>query len=159
MPENERMVEELQAQLATLQQTVSTLMLRFGEQEQELSTLHDIVMDLTERRQPGPAPAKAAASAGLPGSDTPVVITPALREVLRLIHSGDVAAAKQSLAGIPAEERNAYPAVLAIVAAAMCVASDDYTRAASALDKARQLTGDPRLLRIAELVEQRLPKG
>ena len=67
--------------------------------------------------------------------------------------------AKRILAAMPAEERNSQPAVLALAAAALCITRDDYVNALSALGKARQLTEDPRVLRIIELTTAQVPQG
>lgn len=150
-------ISELKQRLASLEKSMSTLLLRFGEQEQELLNLSQLVMAL----QGGSAPSLAAGEsvvtrpAAAPAERLP--LSPAMGNVLKLIHSGQAEEAKKALAAIPAEERNAQPAVLAIAAAALCIARDDYANALTALGKARQLTDDTRLLRIIDLVAQKVP--
>jgi hypothetical protein len=159
-------LRELQQRLAALEKGMSTLLLRFGEQEQELLNLSQIVMALQDGAAAESMPASGATPAAAAPTPVPpapavpaerIALTPEMGNVLKLIHAGQADEAKKALAAIPAEERNKQPAVLAIAAAALCIARDDYKNAFTALGKARQLTDDPRLLRIIELVGQKVP--
>lgn len=157
-------VHELQARLEALEKSMSTLLLRFGEQEQELINLAQIVMAIQERELEAAASAPPSPAAAASGTETAaaapparIPISPAMGNVLKLIHAGQAEEAKTALAAIPAAERNAQPAVLGITAAALCISRGDFANALTALGKARQLTDDPRMLRIVELIAQKIP--
>jgi hypothetical protein len=147
----------LQQRVQSLERDMSTLLLRFGEQEQELLNLSQIVMAM-QSGDAAPAPAAAPPTAELAPRER-VALSPAMGSVLKLIVSGQAEAAKKALGGISADERNAQPAVLAVTAGALCIGRADYANARTALDKARQLTDDPRLLRIVEMVAARVPEA
>jgi len=141
-------VESLEAQINAHQSELAAL-------RRELETQRE---QYAASQSASPAIAVQAAPAAAPMA-TRVPITPAMANVLKLIHSGQAEEAKRALSAIPAGERNANPAVLALAAAALCIARDDFANALSALGKARQLTDDPRLLRIVELTEAQVPRA
>ena len=74
-------------------------------------------------------------------------------EVIGLIHQGQGDEAQRRLQALPSEELAEQPAVVAIAAAALCTQRDDYASALRALERARELTDDPRLLKVIQLVE------
>ena len=141
-------------QLRDLSAHVERLEAQINEHQSELQGLRRELDTL----RVAPPPAAAAPVAAVAAAHPRVPITPALANVLKLIHAGQAEEAKRALAAIPAAERNANPAVLAIAAAALCIARDDYANALNALHKARQLTDDPRLLRIVELTTAQVPQ-
>jgi hypothetical protein len=143
-------------QLRDLAAHVERLEAQINEHQSELTGLRRELETL--RTAPPAAPPAAAAAPEAAAQRPRVPITPAMANVLKLVHAGQAEEAKRALAAIPAEERNANPAVLAIAAAALCIARDDFTNALTALNKARQLTDDPRLLRIVELTASQVPQ-
>jgi hypothetical protein len=142
-------------QLRDLAAHMERLEAQVDAQQDEIAALRREV----EHRRTDAAAATPAAAAAAPSPAARVPITPAMANVLKLIHSGEAEEAKRALASIPAAERNANPAVLALAAAALCIARDDYANALTALNKAKQLTDDPRLLRIVELTAAQVPAG
>lgn len=147
-------------QLRDLSAHVERLEAQINAHQSELSGLQRELERMREERSAAQAaPIPHAPDAPPPAPRPGVPITPAMANVLKLIHTGQAEEAKRALGAIPAEERNANPAVLAIAAAALCIARDDFASALSALGKARQLTDDPRLLHIVELTAAQVPQA
>ena len=129
---------------------------RLSAVEQQLAALQDVVEQTCERvariesrLEEGPLGewgrgAEVEASAPL--------VSPRLAEVVRLVHAGEAEEAQRRLRAIPEEELSAQPAVVALVASALFVQRGDFEAALRALERARSLTDDPRLLRIIQLV-------
>lgn len=80
-------------------------------------------------------------------------ISPGMLEVIGLIHEGEGDEAQRRLQALPGAELEEQPAVVAIAAAALCTQRNDYSSALQALKRARELTDDPRLLKVIHLVE------
>lgn len=96
---------------------------------------------------------------GIPSGDEACLsaaIPDKMRNVIRLLQSGDADAAQQELRSIPEEELAEDPAAVAIVAAALCAQRGDMTQALKALDHAKGLTNDERLLRVMERIRTQL---
>lgn len=83
-------------------------------------------------------------------------ISPSMRNVIRLVHNGDADTAQRELRSIPEDELSANPATVAIVAAAMCAQRGEMAQALKALDHARGLTRDERLLTVMEHIRAQL---
>lgn len=137
-------VGQLQTELRDLQQRVDSLSARLDGLAPQKSTTP----------QPAGSEAPAADSAETPSVHTPALITPGLAEAVRLVHTGQGEQAQRMLQSLPAEELAAQPAVVALVAAALCVQRGDPTAGLKALRRAKELTQDPRLLKAIRLVEQ-----
>jgi hypothetical protein len=80
-------------------------------------------------------------------------ISPGMLEVISLIHGGEGDEAQRRLQALPGAELEEQPAVVAIAAAALFAQRDDYSSALHTLQRARELTDDPRLLKVIQLVE------
>jgi hypothetical protein len=86
----------------------------------------------------------------------PRKISPGLVDVIKLIAVGQGDEAHRKMRELPAEELREQPAVVALVAAALCVQRGDYSSGLTALTKARSLTDDARLLRVMQAIESQI---
>jgi len=134
-PELERRLSAVEEQLAALQALVEQTYERMAQIE--------------SRIEEGLAHESARGSAE--GGRGPAV-SPRMAEVVQLVHEGQGEEAQRRLRAIPEEELSAQPAVVALVASALFVQRGDFEAALKALERARTLTDDPRLLRIIQMV-------
>jgi hypothetical protein len=86
----------------------------------------------------------------------PRVITPGLAAVIRLIAVGQAEEAHKAMRELPQEELAEQPAVVTLAVAALCVQKGDYAAGLKALERARSMTDDSRLLRVIQAVEAQL---
>jgi len=134
-PELEQRLSAVEEQLAAIQALVEQTHERMAQIE---SRFEEGL--LRERGRSGEAQAGAPA------------VSPRMAEVVQLVHEGQGEEAQRRLRAIPEEELSAQPAVVALVASALFVQRGDFEAALKALERARTLTDDPRLLRIIQLV-------
>jgi len=80
-------------------------------------------------------------------------ISTGMAAIVRLIAHGDAEAAQRRLHKLPEEELARQPAVVALVAAALFVERGDFAAGLKAIARARQLTDDPRLVKLTTLIE------
>lgn len=140
----------LGVRLGQLEQRVEELAERLDNAISSLVKLTQVVRSLR---------AGSAASASPAGTGESAELSPRMLEVVRLILAGSLEEAQGRLQAIPAEERNAQPAVVALAAAAMCLQRGDYATATKALERARSFSRDPRLDRVLEKVAERAQAG
>jgi TolA-binding protein len=81
-------------------------------------------------------------------------ISAGMSAIIRLIARGEAETAQQKLHKLPEEELARQPAVVALVAAALFVERGDYSAGLKAVARARQLTNDPRLVKLTQLIER-----
>ena len=81
-----------------------------------------------------------------------IAITPSIANVIELVRRGESEQAQRELQALPAEEIAGHPAAVALVAAALCIQRGDVPSGLEALERARELTDDPRLLKVLALV-------
>lgn len=143
--------------------TASEMQRRLDVLEHRISELEARLAELAERLASALAPPGAAAAARVtdappaaaePAPQLGAKITPELARVIRLVQQGEGDSAQRELRRIPEEELARQPEVVALVAAALCVQRGDYATGLKALERARTLTDDPRLLRVMQLIEE-----
>jgi hypothetical protein len=134
-PDVERRLSAVEEQLAALQALV----------EQTYERMAQIESRIEEGLAHEPARGSAEGGRG-------PAVSPRMAEVVQLVHEGQGEEAQRRLRAIPEEELSAQPAVVALVASALFVQRGDFEAALKALERARTLTDDPRLLRIIQMV-------
>ncbi len=140
----------LQPQLAALEARIAELEARLAELAARVEPV--LLQHAAQAPHPGGAAPDPAAAAQAP--PLPAKITPELARVIRLVQQGQGDEAQRELRRIPDEQLAQQPEVVALVAAALCVQRGDYATGLKALERARTLTNDPRLLRVIQLIEE-----
>jgi hypothetical protein len=141
---------DTQQQLEALEARVSLLETRLAQLSAHIELnplLHDLPASSAGSREAAPETAR-------PAPPLQLQITPELASVIRLVQQGHGDAAQRELRRIPEEHLAQQPEVVALVAAALCVQRGDYATGLKALERARTLTNDPRLLRVMQLIEE-----
>jgi len=139
------MTQQDAMRLMELEQRVAELDARVANLVDKLIDLTQVVRSLSEelRRR-----SSLDASAAEPAPDT----SPAMAHVIQLVFQGDSEAAQRELHALPEEELAEQPAIVALVAAALFVQRGDYEHGLQALQRARELTDDPRIMHVIQLV-------
>jgi hypothetical protein len=142
-------LEQLQARLLGLEEQVSELSLRL---DNAVSALVKLTQHL--RNQSGAAKSSEPAAPRNAANETsPAEVTPRMLEVVRLVQQGKGEEAQAQLQALPQAELAAQPAIVALVAATLCLQRVDIQACLKALKRARGFTSDPRLLKVLERVE------
>ena len=101
-----------------------------------------------------PPPARSAnVSAVSSTMDLPVE----LLQAIKMITEGHSEEAQKLITAQPREILAANPGIVALVAGAVRIRKGEFEIAAAALQKARSLLNDPRLLRVVKFMEAQLP--
>jgi hypothetical protein len=131
--------------LMELEQRVVELDARVANLVDKLMRLTQVVRGLGEElhRRTGQPEA--------PTEPTPPA-SPGMAHVIQLVFQGASEEAQRELYSLPEEELTAQPAVVALVAAALFVQRGDYEHGLQALQRARELTNDPRIMHVIQLV-------
>jgi hypothetical protein len=131
--------------LMELEQRVAELDARVANLVDKLIQLTQVVRGLGEelhrRGGQSSAPVEVAAAT-----------SPGMAHVIQLVFQGESEAAQQELYALPEAELAAQPAIVALVAAALFVQRGDYEHGMQALQRARELTDDPRVMHVIQLV-------
>ena len=146
--------------------TTEQLLARIEALTERMAVLESSLAELA-RRLDAQAPATpstngAGYSNGAAHLDETAPAVPALKisaglaSVIKLIAVGQGDEAHRAMRELPPEELREQPAVVALVAAALCVQRGDYSSGLTALTKARTLTDDPRLLRVMQAIEKQM---
>ena len=141
--------EELSLRLDELQARLRTLESQLYRHDSQLSGLASQFEELLKVVTRGGAGQQAAEQEQQPAS-----VTPGIARVLKLVHGGKTTEAQQELRSLPTEELAGQPAVVALVAAVLCIERGDFEAGLTALNRARQYSDDPKLQRVIDLVRK-----
>ncbi|MCC7476835.1 hypothetical protein IT575_00120 [bacterium] len=146
-------VNYLSEKLSELQLKLETALARIAHLEGDLIELRD------KQSAAGSAGAPRPAQRG-PAAEQPVLgagaTSSTIQDVLRKVYSGDAEGAQKLLLSLSKDEMARNTSVVALVAATLCIQRGDMNAGLTALQRARQFTDDPRLLRVIDLVEGQL---
>lgn len=140
----------LEERLIDISLRLEALQDRVERLEGELAELRRSPVEKKAAAAEAPAPRSAAPAATTSGGST------SIQDVLRLVYTGDAEGAQKLLLGLPKEEMERNTGVVAIVAATLCVQRGDLSGGLRAMQRARQVTDDPRLLKVIDMIESQL---
>ena len=131
--------------LLELEQRVAELDARVANLVDKLMRLTQLVRGLSEElhRRSGPAVATV---------EVPPATSPGMAHVIQLVFQGASDDAQRELYALPEAELSAQPAVVALVAAALFVQRGEFEHGLQALQRARELTDDPRIVHVIQLI-------
>lgn len=137
-----------QARLLALEQSVTDLSERVDNLVDKLARLAQLVGGMGRELQGLQSQLAPAVSSNL--------LSPAMQQIVQLVYQGQSEEAQRQLYALPEEDLAAQPAMVAVVAAALFVERGDLELAIQALQRARELTDDPRVMQVIELLQRQM---
>jgi hypothetical protein len=128
-----------------LEQRVAELDARVANLVDKLMRLTQVVRGLSEELHQRSGQVEGGIEIETPSSA-------GMAHVIQLVFQGAGEDAQRELYALPEEELASQPAVVALVAAALFVQRGDYENGLQALQRARELTDDPRIMHVIQLV-------
>jgi uncharacterized coiled-coil protein SlyX len=151
----EQRLDALEMRTAELEESLDRLAARIEQAVARLAALAQAVSGVETHTQHGSAAGAPVMPPSAPPSDTPR-ISSEMAQVIRLVQAGRGEEAQRLLRSLPEDQLAGQPGVVALVAAALCAQRGDYATGLKALESARAVTGDPRLLRLMQLMQEQL---
>ena len=168
----QELAEELhatRARVQELEQQIEDLSERVGNVASQLGKLTKVVRQMMTNGAAQPVEA-AENSPGSPSINTPpqhaatappadsAMESPAeMLQIIRLLTENRSEEAQKLLTSLPREVMAANPGIVALVAGAVRIRKGEFEIAAAALQKARSILGESRLLRVVKFLENQLP--